>query len=224
LAGTANGGGNYMFEVSSEQLIAQNLQEEVSFNSAIIDISSATSVDISLDVDQNGGMEDDDYVKLYYKVDGGSETLADEVSDDLPGSPYQLSATGISGNTLELVVKIFNQNGWSEAWIIDNISVTDQKRAEGLLTSSNASSVNIYPNPSEVGQALNIILKGFENETDATINIIDISGRIAYSTNVQTKDINVVEHSINTISLSAGMYMVVVRSSNKVINNRVVIK
>ena len=224
LTGTANGGGNYLFEVSSEQLIAQNLQEEVSFNSATIDISSATSVDISLDITQNGGMEGDDYVKLYYKVDGGSETLADEVSDDLPNSPYQLSATGISGNTLEVIVKMLNVNGWSEAWKIDNISVTDPKSAEAELSMGSASSVKLYPNPTSSNAGLTIELMGFENETEATISIMDISGRIAYSTNVQTTDRSVVEHTLNIANLSSGMYMVVVRSNNKVINQRLIIK
>ncbi|MFW6369688.1 MAG: Ig-like domain-containing protein [Bacteroidota bacterium] len=224
LTGTANGGGNYLFEVSSEQLIAQNLQEEVSFNSATIDISSATSVDISLDITQNGGMEGDDYVKLYYKVDGGSETLADEVSDDLPNSPYQLSATGISGNTLEVIVKMLNVNGWSEAWKIDNISVTDPKSAEAELSMGSASSVKLYPNPTSSNAGLHVELKGFENETEATISIMDISGRIAYSKNVQTQDIASQRVSISLDGVSAGMYMVSVRGNNKVINQRLIVR
>ncbi len=224
LTGTANGGGNYLFEVSSEQLIAQNLQEEVSFNSATIDISSATSVDISLDITQNGGMEGDDYVKLYYKVDGGSETLADEVSDDLPSSPYQLSATGISGNTLEVIVKMLNVNGWSEAWKIDNISVTDPKSAEAELSMGSASSVKLYPNPTSSNAGLHVELKGFENETEATISIMDISGRIAYSKNVQTQDIASQRVSISLDGVSAGMYMVSVRGNNKVINQRLIVR
>jgi uncharacterized repeat protein (TIGR02543 family) len=97
-------------------------------------------------------------------------------------------------------------------------------KARRTFSGNSLSSIRMYPNPSNAGQALNIELIGFEDETNATINIMDISGRIAYSTNVNTKDMVTVEQSINPGNLSAGMYMVVVRSSNKVINQRLIVR
>ncbi len=87
-----------------------------------------------------------------------------------------------------------------------------------------AATVKIYPNPAQSGEGLIVELKGFENETEATISIMDISGRIAYSTNVQTMDRSVVEQTLNTNGLSGGMYMVVVRGNNKVINQRLIVR
>jgi len=108
-----------------------------------------------------------------------------------------------------------------EIWSLDG----HVKSADATLDMQELSaSVKLYPNPTSSNAGLNIELKGFENETNATISIMDISGRIAYSTNVQTMDRNVVEQSLNTNGLAGGMYMVVVRSNNKVINQRLIVK
>jgi uncharacterized repeat protein (TIGR02543 family) len=215
---------SFRFEVISEQLHAQNLDNEVVFSSNTIDISTASSVDLSIEVQEEGRFEPlEDYIRLYYKVDGGSEVFVDEVNDDLDGATATLSATEISGSTLEIVIRMFN-NGGSENWIVDNISVSDPKSAEATLNNIAEASLKLYPNPSSVGQALNIELKGFENETDATISIMDISGRIAYSTNVKTHGHASHKVGISTDNLSAGMYMVIVRGSNKVINQRLIVR
>jgi uncharacterized protein YjdB len=105
------------------------------------------------------------------------------------------------------------------------IVYTTNKDAEASFENiAGNASMLVYPNPAANGQGINIELKGFENETDATISIIDISGRIAYTTNVQTRNIASQREEISLDGLSAGMYMVVVRSSNKVINQRLIIR
>ena len=84
--------------------------------------------------------------------------------------------------------------------------------------------VKLYPNPTSSNAGLYVELTGFENETEATISIMDISGRIAYSTNVQTQDIASQRVSISLDGVSSGMYMVIVRSNNKMINQRLIVK
>jgi hypothetical protein len=109
-----------------------------------------------------------------------------------------------------------------EIWSLDgHIKSAATKQ---LGTESLAATVKLYPNPSEAGQALNIELIGFEYETNATINIMDVSGRIAYSTSVKTHGHASQRVGISTEGLSSGMYMVVVRSDNKVINQRLIIR
>jgi hypothetical protein len=105
------------------------------------------------------------------------------------------------------------------------IVYTTNKDAEASFESiAGKASMLVYPNPAANGQGINIELKGFEYETNATISIIDISGRIAYSTNVKTHGHASQRMGISTDGLSAGMYMVVVRSDNKMINQKLIIK
>jgi len=115
---------------------------------------------------------------------------------------------------------------------IDELVFSDVKSAKGYEKSAtgyenmmtNVAKVNLYPNPVNSSNMLNIELTGFENEANATVYIMDISGRTAYSSNVTTKDNPVISHELNTGALSSGVYMVTVRSENKVINKRLVIK
>ena len=108
-----------------------------------------------------------------------------------------------------------------EIWSLDGHvkSAVDK----GAMLANNAG-IKLYPNPTSSNAGLNVELQGFENETEATISILDISGRIAYSTNVQMRDISSQRISIPLEGLSAGMYMVNVRSSNKVINKPLIVR
>ena len=104
------------------------------------------------------------------------------------------------------------------------IEGTNLKSAKAILDFTSDADMRIYPNPMQTGYKLIFELSGFENETEATISIMDISGRIAYSTNVQTQDIASQEIQISLDGVSAGMYMVSVRSNNKKINQRLIVK
>ena len=108
--------------------------------------------------------------------------------------------------------------------VIRVVYTTLSSAEAGLEGTTASASMKLYPNPTSSNAGLNVELKGFEDETNATISIMDISGRIAYSTNVQTMDRSVVEQSLNTNGLASGMYMVVVRSNNKTINQRLIVR
>jgi uncharacterized repeat protein (TIGR02543 family) len=105
------------------------------------------------------------------------------------------------------------------------IEYTDPKSAKGLMDGLSAdASVKIYPNPSEAGRSLTLELIGFENEANATINIMDISGRTAYSTSVKTHGHASPQMEISLEGISSGMYIVVVKSENKVVNQQLIIR
>ena len=93
-----------------------------------------------------------------------------------------------------------------------------------LSNSKNRGKIKLFPNPVDAGQTLNIELSGFESKNEATISIMDISGRIAYKTVVQTQDIALSKHSLDISNLSTGIYMVVVGNNNKVLNQRLIVK
>ncbi|MFW6219099.1 MAG: InlB B-repeat-containing protein, partial [Bacteroidota bacterium] len=126
-------------------------------------------------------------------------------------------------------------DGWDGNSTSSDSSITITMDGDKSLT-ANFSTVNsihhytiqekieLFPNPIKSGQALNIVLEGFENEIEATISIMDISGRIAYSTIVQTGHALSQQYRMDINNLSGGMYMVVVRGNNKVINQRLIVR
>jgi hypothetical protein len=98
----------------------------------LIDISSASSVDISLDLWSDGGMESDppprsdpaaDWFYVYYVIDGGAEQLIDGIDGRTAGpDPENISISGLSGNTLRLVVRT-RTTGGVEEYCFDNINI-----------------------------------------------------------------------------------------------------
>lgn len=109
------------FEVNGNRLMLNNGGSEGVFTTGEIDISGLT-VDVSLDMVSEGGLESNqDYVKLFKKVDGGSEVLVDEKWG--VQSSTTLSGSGINGSTLELVIRGYVSYG-DEYYYLDNLSVT----------------------------------------------------------------------------------------------------
>lgn len=98
----------------------------------IIDISSASSVSVSLDVSRSDGLDNgQDYVRFYAIIDGGDPILLDEVDGKLhkgvefaTGEVIKFVNQEISGSTLQLVITSWLSAG-SEYYYFDNLSVTE---------------------------------------------------------------------------------------------------
>ncbi|MEO1447875.1 MAG: lamin tail domain-containing protein [Bacteroidota bacterium] len=116
--------------VSGNTLLeARDVDNEVCFQSSAIDISSAGSVDISIDFSETGTHETSDYIDVILIVDGvetqipsfnglgdASHTLVDDFA------PFTLTETGISGSSLVIKVCFLNGAG-SERYRMDNVLV-----------------------------------------------------------------------------------------------------
>ncbi|OYT12672.1 MAG: hypothetical protein B6I19_09145 [Bacteroidetes bacterium 4572_114] len=114
---------NDYFEVRSNRMEGRDLDGEAVWTSETIDISSYTDVSISTDVSEGGTMEPDDYIRFYYKLDGGAETLFavnGDISNDFP--PLVASQSGLNANSLVIVVRVYN-NGGGERHRFDNMLV-----------------------------------------------------------------------------------------------------
>jgi IS1 family transposase len=114
---------NDYFEVRSNQMEGRDLDGEAVWTSESIDISTYSQVYASTDVSMGGNMEPGDYIRFYYKIDGGTETLFSlngNISNDF--SPLVASQSGLSGNSLVIIVKVKN-NGGSEIHRFDNMMV-----------------------------------------------------------------------------------------------------
>ncbi len=114
---------NDYFEVKSGQMEGRDLDGEAVWISESIDISNYSSVCISTDVSMGGRMEPGDYIRFYYKIDGGTEILFSQngdISDDF--SPLVASQSGLIGTNLVIVVRMYN-NGGMEIHRFDNMVV-----------------------------------------------------------------------------------------------------
>ncbi|MBA7496959.1 hypothetical protein ES702_07568 [subsurface metagenome] len=110
-----------VFEVNGNRFVCNGPADEGVWTTEVIDISQAGSVNISVDIDDgDDNKESSDYVKVYYKLDGGGEQLAGHVTDDI--SARTISATDLSGSTLQIIIraKVSYSN---EYYYWDNVTV-----------------------------------------------------------------------------------------------------
>lgn len=104
---------------------AQDIDGEAIWTSPTIDISSVSYVDLSVDVAENGDSESDDYVKVYYAVDGGAETLFTyngENTDDFTNATAKQFY--VAGSSIQIIIKVANNTG-TEQHTFDNVSISE---------------------------------------------------------------------------------------------------
>lgn len=95
-----------LFEVFQDEFRASNTDGEGVWTSEVIDIAGAGAVDISVDIRKEGNMEADyDYLRLAYKLDGGSEQLFAERLGNFQAETVRASGSSLSGNTLQIVIR-----------------------------------------------------------------------------------------------------------------------
>jgi hypothetical protein len=113
-AWSASSGGGY-FAVYNNRFYAQNLGPEAVWTSEVIDISGDADVYITWDTD--GDMEQDDYARAYYKLDGGPETL---IFENLGNFSEETVFLPVNGSTLQIILRIRNS---AEEHFVEEVSV-----------------------------------------------------------------------------------------------------
>ena len=92
------------FEVSKKSLTVNEAGPEAVFSTSTMNITD-TSLDVALKLKSKGNLENDqDYVRFYMVVDGGSEVLIGERTGNQP-TATTISKEGITGSSLKLVVR-----------------------------------------------------------------------------------------------------------------------
>jgi len=111
------------WEVRNNKIEAKNIGSEGIWTSENLDISSISEVTVSVELSQKGKMQAEDYIGVYYILDGEPETEFD-FNGYLIGdfNTATASQTGLSGNSLVLVIRLFNNNK-KESHFFDNIKV-----------------------------------------------------------------------------------------------------
>ena len=129
-----NSGGNNYFQVRNSYFEGRDTNGvEQIFSTEVIDISAYTNVNLSLDAFKTGGgMEGGDYVKIYYKLNGGAETYFSTNGNNLAEFGTVIAQqTGLNGSTIQIVIKLQNGTGNSEIYAFDNILVQGTLIASG---------------------------------------------------------------------------------------------
>ncbi|MBL7843241.1 MAG: gliding motility-associated C-terminal domain-containing protein [Cyclobacteriaceae bacterium] len=117
----------HYLRVEGGRMEGRRLGGEFIWRSRSINITAIPNVTISLQLAEFGTMEADDYISAYYRINGGPEILIGEIVDDNTiegdGVFRTVSVSGLTGNTLEIVVKMRN-NALDEFHRLDNVFVS----------------------------------------------------------------------------------------------------
>ncbi|NOZ60157.1 MAG: hypothetical protein GXO74_00600, partial [Calditrichaeota bacterium] len=173
--------GDDHFEVRSNQIEGNDLDGEAVWRSQGIDISGYGSVSVSVDLSEVGDLESSDYIRVYYQIDGGAETLFDtngDVSDDF--NNLVASQANLSGSTLLIVIRVMN-NATTEFIRFDNVTVR-----EGVQTLDHFSIDPIANQTVGVPFSITVTAKDASDATvtsfTGTVDISDLSGDISPTT------------------------------------------
>ena len=90
--------------------------------SQLIDISSFSTVVVSVDIAENGTLEGNDYIRLYYILNSGSETVFGNFTNDFGDTFQTVVSPVLSGSTVQVIIRVRN-NETSEEHLIDNVKV-----------------------------------------------------------------------------------------------------
>ena len=96
------------FAVKSNRFHAQELGGVGIWSSKVFSVVGYSDFQVAVKVSSEGDMNSTEYVKIYYKINGGAETLLDQRTGNF-GTIDFISPT-LTGNNVQLVVKIYNYN------------------------------------------------------------------------------------------------------------------
>ena len=116
--------------------------EVVSRDLSTVDISSYSSVSLKSTIECIGAdkMEDADYIRLYYSVDGGPRVQFFSKNNGF--APSEASAQGISGNSLTISVEA-ETTAPDETYIIKPIQVSGSKKSTGSIAGISVNSEKV---------------------------------------------------------------------------------
>gem|GEM_PF-366829 len=122
--------GSAYFAVKSNRLHAQELGGEGIWYSKVFSTAGYTGWQVAVKVSSEGDMNSSEYVKIYYKINGGSEVLLDQRTGNF--GTIDFISPQLNGNNVQLVVKIYNyNNGGSQTskYYIEEYRVFKEKGA-----------------------------------------------------------------------------------------------
>ncbi len=113
------------FRTEGRRMNGQDLDAEAVWRSNVIDISGHPSVAASVYLQETGNLSGSDYIKVYYKLNGGGETYFTTNGNNVNDfTSRTASVTGLTGNTLQIVIRARNDNPGKD-YFFDNLEVRE---------------------------------------------------------------------------------------------------
>ncbi|MBS1565960.1 MAG: hypothetical protein JST39_16340, partial [Bacteroidetes bacterium] len=101
------------FAVKSNRFKAENIGAEGIWYSRVFSTAGYSSFQVAVKITAEGLQTSSEYVKIYYKVNGGAETLLDQRTGNF--GTIDFTSGTLTGNNVQLIVKIYNYaNGSSQ--------------------------------------------------------------------------------------------------------------
>jgi hypothetical protein len=141
------------FAIKSNRIMAENLGGEGIWYSNVFSVSGYSEFQAAVKISCEGNQNSSEYVKIYYKINGGAETLLDQGTGNF--GTIDFTSPVLTGSTIQLVVKIYDYNNGSaqtSKYYIEQyrvfkekgpcasaISVTANAGNSGVLTCTNSS-------------------------------------------------------------------------------------
>jgi len=139
---SVTGSGTYSVQNNEFKTSFSGSQGVGIWTSQAIDISSKTNVSFSVDlrseVTTNNSFETDDYIRIYYKLNGGAETLVYENLAGLNSTTTGTASTtftspALNGSTLQIIIKTSDSDP-TERYYFDNVKVIGTSTGSGNAT------------------------------------------------------------------------------------------
>ncbi|MBX2963465.1 MAG: gliding motility-associated C-terminal domain-containing protein [Cyclobacteriaceae bacterium] len=101
--------GDYM-RVQSGVMQAHDVNAELVWRSPSINITAQPNVRISIQLAEFGPMSGAEYIRAFYRINGGAEVLLGEIVGNgaVDGAFNTFTVSGLTGNSLEVVVRVLN--------------------------------------------------------------------------------------------------------------------
>ncbi len=149
--------------IFSNAFYADDLDGEHVWTSEVINISGFDNVSLAVDLISDNH-ETGDYIRVLYKLDGGSETYFSTNGNNEGGGDWSATAsqTGLNGSTIQIIIRLNNDRN-NEDYTFDNISV------QGTLTDPPVCTTPVSPSNGESDIAV-----------DATLDWEPASGATGY--------------------------------------------
>ncbi|MEL7003875.1 MAG: hypothetical protein AAFN93_14230, partial [Bacteroidota bacterium] len=93
------------------------------WSSGVVDISGFSEATVSVDIAEAGNMENNDFIRIFYRLDGGPEVRFANFRNDFGATFQTVTSPAVSGSTLQVVVRVRN-NGDDELHAFDNVGIS----------------------------------------------------------------------------------------------------
>jgi len=120
-----NVSGAAYFAVKSHRLKAQTLNGEGVWYSRIFAVSGYSGFQVDAKISSEGALTSTEYVKVFYKLDNGPETLIGAYYGNF-GTPT-VTSPALTGSTVQIVIRIYNFTQGNAEYYIENYDVFKEK-------------------------------------------------------------------------------------------------